>query len=189
MIPLTRPIVLSIVLLLAASFATEAQDFRGLDKSPMDMAYYPDHFAHDRKPGDKAAVRVIYSRPQANGREVFGGLVPYGEVWRTGANEAPEIKFYQEVTIGDQKLPAGSYALFTVPGEDEWTVIFNKGVDDWGAYSYDEKQDVLRATASAESLDKPQEAFVIQFTPGEAEDTAVMHLAWGDTVARLPIRL
>ena len=185
---MTKLILLSLATLLA-TLTAGAQDFRGPDKSPMDMAYYPDHFAHDRKPGDEAAVRVIYSRPQANGREVFGGLVPYGEVWRTGANEAPEIKFYRDVTIDGQKLPAGSYALFTIPSEDEWTIIFNEGVDDWGAYSYDKQQDVLRASASAESLDEPQEVFVIQFAPGEAEDTAIMHLAWGNTVARLPISL
>ena len=155
----------------------------------MDMAYYPDHFAHDRKPGDQVFVRVIYSRPQANGREVFGNLVPYGEVWRTGANEAPEIKFYQDVTIGGKKLKAGSYSLFTIPGEDEWTVIFNEALDYWGAYSYDKKQDVLRASASAQPLDEEEEAFVIQFTEGEADNTAVMHLAWGDRVASLPISL
>ena len=178
---------LAIALLMHAGVA-EAQDFRGPDKSPMDMAYYPDHFAHDRQPGDQAVVRVTYSRPQANGREVFGGLVPYGEVWRTGANEAPEIKFYQDVTINGQKLPAGSYALFTIPNQDEWTVIFNEALDYWGAYSYDQAQDVLRASAATESLDKAQEAFSIQFEEGEG-DTAIMHLAWGNTVASLPISL
>lgn len=173
---------------LTSTPAAEAQDFRALDQSPLDIAYFPDHFAHDRKPGDEAVARVTYSRPQANGREVFGGLVPYGEVWRTGANEAPEIKFYRDVTIGGQSLPAGTYSLFTIPGEDEWTVIFNEALDYWGAYRYDEGKDVLRATAPTETLDKPEEAFVIQFAAGEG-NTAVMHLAWGDTVASLDIAL
>lgn len=188
MMSITKPILLLVVTLLT-TLALEAQDFRRVDKSPMDMAYYPDHFAHDRKPGDEAVARVVYSRPQANGRDVFGGLVPYGEVWRTGANEAPEIKFYQDVTIGGQKLSAGSYALFTIPGEDEWTIIFNEALDYWGAYRYDQQQDALRATAPAESLDEPLEAFSIRSAPGEGKDTAVMHLAWGNTVASLPIRL
>ena len=82
----------------------QAQTFRGLDKSPMDMAYYPDDYAHDRKfapdkiKGETAKVRVIYSRPALNGREVVGKLIPIGKVWRAGANEAPEIKFYQDAT-------------------------------------------------------------------------------------------
>ena len=183
---MTKPIVL-LAALLMLTLVAPAQNFRQPDQSPMDMAYYPDYFAHDRKPGDQAAVRVIYSRPQANGREIFGGLVPYGEVWRTGANEAPEIKFYRDVTIEGQTLPAGTYALFTIPGKDEWTIIFNQALDYWGAYNYDEQQDVLRATASVESLDQPVEAFSIQFEAGD--DTAVMHLAWDDTVASLPIQL
>ena len=175
-------------LLLILSPAVEAQTFRGLDKSPLDIAYFPDHFAHDRKPGDKAAIRVTYSRPQANGREVLGDLVPYGDVWRTGANEAAEIKFYQDVTIDGKKLAAGAYSLFTIPEKDAWTIIFNKDLDYWGAYSYNQKEDVLRVSAPAKPLDEPLEAFSIQFEPGEGNN-AIMHLGWGDEVASLPIQL
>ena len=153
----------------------------------MDIAYFPDHFAHDRKPGDQAMIRVTYSRPQANGREVMGELVPYGEVWRTGANEAPEIKLYQEVTIDGQTLAAGTYSLFTIPEKDAWTVIFNKDLDYWGAYSYDQEQDAVRASASTKVPDEPLEAFSIQFEEGP-DNTAVMHLGWGSTVASLPIQ-
>ena len=185
---MNKTLTLLTVTFLALWTVADAQSFRGLDKSPMDIAYFPDHFAHDRKPGDEAVIRVTYSRPQANGRDVFGDLVPYGEVWRTGANEAPEVKFYQDVTIGGKKLKAGSYSLFTIPGEDEWTVIFSKDLDYWGAYSYQPKQDVLRATAPAKSLDQPLEAFSIQFEKGEG-DTAVMHLGWGEEMASLTINL
>ena len=179
--------ILASSLLLVSSVAT-AQSFRELDQSPLDIAYFPDHFAHDRKPGDEAAIRITYSRPQAKGREVFGGLVPYGEVWRTGANEAPEIKLYQDVTIDGKKLSAGTYSLFTIPAQERWTVIFNKALDYWGAYSYDQQQDVLRATAPAKSREEPLEAFSIQFEEGEG-DTAVMHLGWGKQVASLSIQL
>ena len=175
-------------ILLALVSVVEAQTFRGMDKSPLDIAYFPDHFAHDRKPGDQAVIRVTYSRPQANGREVFGNLVPYGKVWRTGANEATEIKFYQDVTIDGKKLAAGTYSLFTIPEKDAWTIIFNKDLDYWGAYSYNQKQDALRVSAPTVSLDQPVEAFSIQFEEGQG-DTAIMHLAWDDTMANLTISL
>ncbi|MEQ9440459.1 MAG: DUF2911 domain-containing protein [Cyclobacteriaceae bacterium] len=162
-----------------------AQDFRGLDQSPLDIAYYPDNFAHDRKPGEKAAIKVVYSRPQMKGREIFGEKVPYGEVWRVGANEATEVKFYEDVTIGGKSLSAGTYALFSIPNEDEWTIIFSDDLDYWGAYSYKEANDVLRVTAPVSSLDQPVEAFTIQFT--EDGQQAVMQLAWENTVAKLPI--
>lgn len=183
-----KPITLLVSILLALGTVANAQTFRDMDKSPLDIAYFPDHFAHDRKPGDEAVIRVTYSRPQANGREVFGNLVPYGEVWRTGANEATEIKFYQDVTINGQKLAAGTYSLFTIPGKDAWTVIFNKDLDYWGAYSYQEQQDVLRASAPVQSLDQPLEAFSIQFEKGKG-DTTIMHLGWDDQVASLTIAL
>ena len=183
-----KPAVLLLSLLLTLGSVVNAQTFRGMDKSPLDIAYFPDHFAHDRKPGDQAIIRVTYSRPQANGREVFGNLVPYGEVWRTGANEANEIKFYQDVTIDGQKLAAGTYSLFTIPEQEAWTVIFNKDLDYWGAYSYRQQQDVLRASAPVQSLNQPLEAFSIQFEKGEG-NTAIMHLGWDDKVANLTITL
>jgi len=181
-----RTIVLFAGCLFLLTSIASAQNFRGLDQSPLDMAYYPDNFAHDRESGDEAVLKVIYSRPQLKGREMFGEKVPYGKVWRTGANEATEIKVYEDVTIGGKTLPAGHYALFTIPNEDEWTVIFNSALDYWGAYSYDESNDVLRATASVSSLDEPVEAFTIQFDDA-GSGKAMMRIAWDQTVAELPI--
>lgn len=176
-----------LILLVSTTGIASAQSFRAPDKSPMDKAYFPDHFAHDRKEGDKAIIRVTYSRPSANGRELFGELVPYGKVWRTGADEALEIKFYRDVTIDGKTVKAGTYSLFTIPNEDAWTVILNKDLDYWGAYSYQEDQDVLRASASVKELSKPVDNFSIQFE--EDGNNALMHLAWGNTVATLPIKL
>ena len=164
---------------------TVAQNFRKPDKSPMDMAYFPDHFAHDRKEGEKAIIRVTYSRPLKNGREVFGKLVPYGEVWRTGANEATEIKFFQDVDFGGKKVKAGSYSLFTIPGEKEWTVILNSDVDYWGAYKYNQKNDVVRVPATVGSLSEPLENFSIQFDK-KGDKQGVLRLAWDTTVAEVP---
>ena len=164
---------------------TLAQNFRKTDKSPMDMAYFPDHFAHDRKEGEKAIIRVTYSRPLKNGREVFGKLVPYGEVWRTGANEATEIKFYQDVDFGGKKIKAGSYSLFTIPGEKEWTVILNSDLDYWGAYKYNQKNDVARVPATVSSLSESLEHFSIQFDH-KGDKQGVMKLAWDKTLVELP---
>ena len=84
-------------------------------------------------------IEIDYSRPGIKGREIFGGLVPYGKVWRTGANQATKIIFSTPVKLNGAEIPAGTYGLFTIPGKDEWTVIINKGAEQWGAYKYDEK--------------------------------------------------
>ncbi len=181
-------------LLCLTSAAATAQTFRGLDKTPMDMAYYPDDYAHDRKfaPAkigtDKAMVRITYNRPIKNGREVFGKLVPYGKVWRAGANEAPEIKFYQDVTIGGKKIPAGNYALLTIPNEKEWTIILSSDVDQWGAYSYNEALDVVRVNVPVQKAESTLENFSIQFAKKDAK-TATMYIGWDTTVVALPIAL
>ncbi len=183
-----KRIFVAAIFIILFSGASVAQNLRGLDKSPMDMAYFPDNFAHDRKQGDKAIVRVTYSRPQKNGREVFGKLVPYGKVWRTGANEATEIKFYQDVEFGGKKIKAGSYSLFTIPAEKEWTVILNSDLDYWGAFSYKDKNDVVRVTAPATELNSAVENFTIQFE-SKGEKQGVMKLAWDKTVVEVPFKL
>lgn len=177
----------AVIFIILFSCVSIAQNFAGLDKSPMDMAYFPDNFAHDRKPGDKPVARVIYSRPYKNGREIFGKLIPYGKVWRAGANEATEIKFYQDVELGGKKVKAGSYALFAIPGEKEWTIILNSDLDYWGAYSYNDKNDVVRITAPTTELNSPVENFTIQFD-SKGEKQGVMKLAWDKTAVAVPFK-
>ena len=140
--------------------AQTASTFRGLDKSPMDMAYYPDDYAHDRKfaPAkigtDKAMIRATYGRPGKKDREIFGTkLAPYGKVWRLGADEASEVKFYQDVMVGGKKIPAGTYTLYAIPTEKDWTVIFSSDLDQWGAYSYNESLDVARVTVPVQKME------------------------------------
>ncbi len=162
-----------------------AQQWAEMDKSPMDAAYFPNNFAHDRKAGDVPLIKVIYSRPQMNNREVFGKLVPYGKVWRTGANEATEIRFYKDMQLGGKVVKAGTYSLFTIPGEKEWTIILSNDTDYWGAYSYNEKNDVLRVTAPATTIDTPLENFTIQFDK-TGEGQGVMKIAWDKTMAAVP---
>jgi hypothetical protein len=182
-----KKIFLSSVLLVLFSYATQAQNFRKLDKSPLDFAYFPDHFAHDRKEGEKAIIRVTYSRPSKNDREVFGKLVPYDKVWRTGANENTEIKFYQDVELSGKKVKAGTYALFTIPGEKNWTIILNSDLDYWGSFKYNEKNDVVRATAPVSTLNEPVENFSIQFD-SKGEKQGVMKLGWDKTVVEIPFK-
>lgn len=96
-------------------------------------------------------VTINYGRPAVNGRTVFGELEPYGAVWRTGANEATTITFSDDVQVEGQPLAAGTYGLFTIPGEAEWTVVFNERPDQWGAFEYDQAQDALRVTVRPEA--------------------------------------
>ncbi|MCS6975050.1 MAG: DUF2911 domain-containing protein [Cyclobacteriaceae bacterium] len=89
---------------------------------------------------DGVNIKIDYSQPSVKGRKIMGGLVPYGEVWRTGANEATTIEFDKNVKIEGQPLPAGKYTLFTIPGEKEWSIIFNKKLGQWGAYDYEKNK-------------------------------------------------
>ena len=104
-------------------------------------------------------IEIVYSRPGVKDRVIFGGMVPYGEVWRTGANNSTKITFSTAVKLNGTEIPAGAYALFTIPGETEWTIIINKGAAQWGAFQYDEKIDVARFKATPVSLEKPLETF------------------------------
>lgn len=159
-----------------------------LDKSPMDMAYYPVNYPV-LKIQDKATeplvARVIYSRPQKEGRTIFGGLVEYGKVWRLGANEATEIELYKEVKIKDKKLPKGRYSIFAVPTETQWTIIFNKDTDVWGAFKYDEKKDALRITLPVQSTGTPVEPFSISFV--KSSGGADMLIAWDEAMVSVPL--
>ena len=102
---------------------------------------------------DGVEVTVDYGRPNVKGREIWGGLVPYGKVWRTGADEATTITLSGDVTVEGKALPAGKYAVFTIPNEDKWTVIFNKTAKQWGAFKYDSGQDALRVTVAPKKAD------------------------------------
>ena len=96
-----------------------------------------------------AGVVIEYGRPNVSGREIWGALVPWGQVWRTGADEATTIAFDRDVTVEGKPLAKGTYSLFTIPAEKGWTVVFNRVAEQWGAYDYDAKQDVLRVEVAA----------------------------------------
>ena len=130
-------------------------------------------------------IEVSYSRPSMRGRKIFGGLELYGEVWRTGANSATKITFSTPVKFGGTAVAAGSYALFSIPGETEWTVILNKVTGQWGAYTYDAKNDVARVHAAPVHLAQPVESFAISFENLADESAATLSLAWENV--RVPV--
>ena len=131
-------------------------------------------------------VEVEYSRPDKNGREIFGGLVPFNEVWRTGANASTKVTFSDAVTLGGAQVPAGKYAFYTIPTAGEWTVILYKDLKLWGAFKYKQEDDLARVTVKPETTATPTETFTIGFDDVR-EDGATMFLAW-DKV-RVPVKL
>jgi len=130
-------------------------------------------------------VTVTYCRPSVKGRTIWGGLVPYDQVWRTGANEATTITFTDDVTVEGTKLTAGTYGLFTIPGKDEWTVIFNKGAKQWGAYEYKQADDVLRIKVKPHG-DEFRELLTIWF-PTVSTDSAILAICWEKVAVSVPI--
>jgi len=170
---LTTITTIAFAFLMTLSLNVNAQEFSKLDKSPMDIAAYPSSYKDANK-----QMKVIYSRPQLKGRSL-SKLAPNGELWRTGANEAPELILYSDFNVGDTTLKAGAYSFVTIPGEKEWTIIINSDLNTWGAYFYKEGNDVARVKVPVSISGKSLEAFSIAF---EGTDTGVtMHLGW-DTV-------
>ncbi|MEO5944613.1 MAG: DUF2911 domain-containing protein [Ferruginibacter sp.] len=132
------------------------------------------------------SVEIVYSRPSAKGRKVFGDLVPYGKIWRTGANNATVIKFTDPVLINGKKIDTGSYALYTVPGEEEWEIILNKGFTNSGLTNYKESDDVMRFKVPSKKVKMPVENFTIQFADVKPESCTIQ-LIWQKTCVDIPV--
>ena len=132
-----------------------------------------------------ATITVDYSAPSARGRTIFGGLVPYGEVWRTGANAATTLKTSSNLRIGDLSVPAGTYTLYSVPSADGWKLVVNKQTGQWGTV-YNKAQDLGRTTMSVRSTSSPLETFVIDFEKTMGEKTE-LHLKWAGVDASVPV--
>lgn len=131
-------------------------------------------------------VTITYSRPGVKGRKIWGGLVPYGSVWRTGANAATSIQFTEDVLVEGQPLPAGTYSLHTIPGEKEWTIIFNKEANQWGSYSYEAAKDALRIKVTP-IPGAPQEWMQFRFEDPSIDSARVV-LAWENLQVPFTIR-
>lgn len=131
---------------------------------------------------------VEYSRPGMKDREIYGGLVPYDEIWRTGANAPTKLSFDTEVTFGDKTVPAGDYVLFTIPGKDEWTVILYGDAEVANAGAYDEKNDAARVTVTPTALAESVENFTIGFDELR-DDSGTLFLDWGNLRVPVPLTI
>jgi len=159
-----------------------------IDKSPMDMSYFPNRYPVLKiqdKASDQPVARVIYSRPQKNGRVIFGELIDYGKVWRMGANEATELEFFQEVKINEVKIKKGRYTLYGIPDTDTWTLIINKDTDTWGSFKYNDKNDVVRLDIRVQKQTEITEAFSMVFE--KTGNGADLVIAWDSIKINLPI--
>ena len=168
----------TLVLTVLLSFNLNAQKFAKMDKSPMDAASFPS----DYKNSDKL-IKAVYSRPQLNGRDM-SSLAKPGEVWRLGANEAAELHVYTDMSLNGTDIDEGTYTMYAIPGEKEWTVIINNDLNVWGSYFYKEDNDVARikvpVTEASDSLD----AFSMAFEP--SDDGVHLHMGWGTTRVAVP---
>ena len=129
---------------------------------------------------DGKTIHVAYSRPYIRGRKIMGALVPYGKVWRTGANEATSFETQAPLTVGTTQIPAGKYTLYTLPNENGWTLIINKQTGQWGTV-YDQGQDLARIDMKVAHLDTPVDQFTISFAP--SGQSCQMKLEWENTSA------
>lgn len=156
-------------------FSTEAAAQKDKSKRPSPPAQVTEKIGN-------ATVTIDYSQPSKKERDIFGGLVPYGQVWRTGANEATWIEVSADVTVQGQTLKAGKYGLFTVPGEKEWTIIFNSTWDQWGSSGYAESADVLRVKAKASSTSATEKFSIFLAKSG------VVTISWDQTKVEFTIK-
>jgi Protein of unknown function (DUF2911) len=167
--------------------------YAAVDKSPMDVSYYPVNYPMQLMSGNDSAAlvaRVIYSRPQKNGRTIFGNEAPpkivqqYGTYWRLGANEATEIEFFKPVSINNQKIAKGRYIIYCIPYQDKWTIVFNSNLFSWGLHT-DTKKDIARVEIPAEKTDRPIEFFTMVFQQSPTGANLIM--TWDTVKAVLPI--
>ncbi len=131
-------------------------------------------------------IELTYSRPEAKGRKIFGDLVPYSKMWRTGANAATKIFFSDTVEIAGKKIDTGTYVLYTIPGVDKWEIILNKGINNWGIDGYNENEDVLHFKIAPQKARGNTENFTMQFSEVTAE-RCNLQLIWEKTLVSIPI--
>ena len=181
-----RPLLLSA--LFALPFVTEPLlpgSLRAAEEKKIEFPAASQHSVVKQRVG-LTDVEVDYSRPNKNNREIFGGLVPYGKLWRTGANAVTKIKFSHPVTLGGKQIPAGEYALFTIPTPDEWTIIISKDAKVQSTADYKQENDAVRFTAKPEPIPVTIETFTIELDDVKGA-SATLNFLWDKT--RVPVKL
>jgi len=164
-----------------------ANPYQSVDKSPMDMSYFPDNYpalkmTHPEMP--PPVMRIIYSRPQKSGRKLFGGLLKYNQPWRLGANEASEIEFFKDVTIQSKKIKAGRYILYCIPEESQWILVLNTNLYSWGL-QLDPKEDIAKFPVPVEQTPSSVEYFTMVFQ--KTDTGAELLMTWDNVITRLAI--
>ena len=157
------------------------QEIKKLDESPLDFAYFRPN-GIDVNP----IARILYSRPFKKERKIFGGLVPYGKIWRTGANQSTELHLYSDIEFNNIKLEAGYYTIYTIPNKDEWIIIFNSKIHTWGDYDYDESFNVIKFSVPIQKTTKLRENFGIAFSGENGQGKILM--AWDDVEVYIPFK-
>lgn len=171
----------------ATASQVEKNVLLGMDKSPLDLSYYPVEYPKlkmSHTAAEPLIARVIYSRPQKDGRTIFGNVLKYGEPWRMGANEATELEFFKDVTIQTKKVPKGRYILYCIPYEDKWTLVLNDDLYTWGL-KIDSTKDLFKFDVPAERTSYNFEVLTIVFEKAFKGMDLIM--AWDNTRASLPI--
>ncbi len=174
-------IAIAVYTILLFSIEHNAQSFKNLDECPQDITYYRESRAMP------PLIKVIYGRPTLKEEKAFGFQVPFNKVWRTGANEATEITFFQDVIFGNQLVKVGTYVLVTIPGEKEWEVILNKNLDVWGAFQYDPKADIVKIKVPVNKAER-LEVFSIAFKRIIHNEIQIV-LGWDSTRVKIPLKI
>lgn len=177
---------IAVFALFALNMQAQEVKLPAIDSSPADILYYPLNAAKAKEEANPL-IKIVYSRPARKGREIFGVLEQYGKIWRLGANESTEIKFFKNAVIGGKKIKAGTYSLFAVPEKDKWVMILNKQTDRWGAFTYDETKDVIRVDVPVKNLSQTVEALSMTFIP--QPEGANLMVAWDKTAVELPVKI
>ena len=173
------------IILLVAVFALTigysnqaiAQNFKGLDKSPMDIASFPSNYRVSEK-----VIKILYSRPQLKGRSLEK-LAPLGKKWRTGANEATEVTFYKDVVFGGTAVKAGTYTMYAIPGKTTWTVALSSQLNVWGVYFHKDENDVAKVTIPIKKSEEIIDVFSIVI-----DKDMTIHMGWGDVILSIPVQ-
>jgi hypothetical protein len=172
-------ILLVAVFALSIGFSNQAiaQNFKGLDKSPMDIASFPSNYRVSEK-----VIKIIYSRPQLKGRSLEK-LAPLGKKWRTGANEATEVTFYKDVVFGGTAVKAGTYTMYAIPGKTTWTVALSSQLNVWGVYFHKDENDVAKVTIPVKQTEENLDVFSIAI-----DEDMTINMGWGTTLISIPVQ-
>ncbi|MBO3697055.1 DUF2911 domain-containing protein [Roseivirga sp. E12] len=182
-----RTLILITLALACTALSAQSQKFPGLDPSPLDVAFFPGNSANAefRGPRVEAKIKLYYSRPQLKDREL-SKLVPDGKMWRFGANEASEITFYSDVTVGNKTVKAGTYAVFIDVKGNNWDFVLHSKLNTWGNFLMDGSQEVARVAGAISTNSDSVEALSVAFK--EVDGGAHMVVGWGNTIAEMPIK-